>query len=129
MPTEKRSSVTRCHGCGKLLEQSAGQEQKPCPFCGDTRREYIEDVVVCIKVRTGVRDKHMRPGKRRPIAEGRNEPVYSRDSGKLVKLVRHIDREHNKYKEVVTDPDTGEVIHECEEALSDHRGHGNAKIM
>ena len=38
-----------------------------------------------------------------------------------------IDRENDLYKEVVTDPDTGKIIHQCEEPLSEHVGHGSAK--
>ena len=40
---------------------------------------------------------------------------------------RSIDRDNNKYKEVVTDPETGKVVHHCEEFLSKHKGHGSAK--
>jgi hypothetical protein len=45
----------------------------------------------------------------------------------LVSHVRVIDRENNLYKEVVTNAETGEVIHACEEPLSKHIGHGSAK--
>ena len=50
-----------------------------------------------------------------------------RDSGKFYKKVRVIDRENDKYLEMVSDPETGEVIHHCEEPLRDHFGHGSAK--
>ncbi|HEY2976029.1 MAG TPA: hypothetical protein VGJ48_26175 [Pyrinomonadaceae bacterium] len=38
-----------------------------------------------------------------------------------------VDRENDKYKELVTSPETGEVIHHCEEPLSQHRDHGSAR--
>jgi hypothetical protein len=44
-----------------------------------------------------------------------------------MQLTRIIDREKDLYKEVVKDPDTGEIVHECEEPLSQHIGHGTAK--
>jgi len=50
-----------------------------------------------------------------------------RNTGKWRKRVRVIDRENNRYLETITDPDTGEVVHHCEEPLIDHRGHGSAK--
>ena len=37
------------------------------------------------------------------------------------------DRRQDRYKEVVRDPDTSEIIHECEEPLSEHQGHGSAR--
>jgi len=52
---------------------------------------------------------------------------YSHSLEKIVKKVRTIDRDTDSYVERVTDPDTGEVIHECVEPLSQHRGHGSAK--
>jgi hypothetical protein len=36
-------------------------------------------------------------------------------------------RRDDRYTEVVKDPDTGEIIHECDEPLRAHRGHGSAK--
>jgi hypothetical protein len=48
-------------------------------------------------------------------------------TGKWHKLARVIDRENNRYFEEVIDPETGQVIHRCEEPLSEHRGHGSDK--
>jgi len=42
-------------------------------------------------------------------------------------LERLIDRENDWYAETVTDPETGEIVHECKEPLSEHQGHGAAK--
>jgi hypothetical protein len=42
-------------------------------------------------------------------------------------LERVIDRAKNWYKKLITDPETGKVVHHCEEPLTDHRGHGSAK--
>jgi hypothetical protein len=44
-----------------------------------------------------------------------------------MRLDRVIDREKNRYTERVTDPATGEVVHECDEPLTDHQDHGAAK--
>lgn len=70
--------------------------------------------------------KHKRgPGK--PIFESTCRPDIHRKSGKTMELVQIIDRENDHYKEIVKDPATGEVVHSCEESLSQHRGHGSAK--
>lgn len=41
--------------------------------------------------------------------------------------LRRIDRENDRYDEVVADPETGDIIHETHEPLSQHRGHGSAR--
>jgi hypothetical protein len=46
---------------------------------------------------------------------------------KWMEKLRVIDKENDFYKEEVIDPSTGEVIHHCEEKLSEHFGHGSAK--
>ena len=40
---------------------------------------------------------------------------------------RVIDREINIYHEKVIDPKSGAVVHECDEPLTAHYGHGSAK--
>ncbi|MBZ5499537.1 MAG: hypothetical protein LAP85_24320 [Acidobacteriia bacterium] len=38
-----------------------------------------------------------------------------------------IDRRKDLYQEIVTDPETGAIIHKCEEPLREHEGHGDAR--
>ena len=47
--------------------------------------------------------------------------------GSWKRLDRTMDREHDWYDELVTDPISGQTIHECHERLVDHWGHGSAK--
>jgi hypothetical protein len=47
--------------------------------------------------------------------------------GKLVRVHRTIDRDNNRYIEKVIDLQSGEVLHECDEPLSDHINRGTAK--
>ncbi len=42
---------------------------------------------------------------------------------------RRIDRDNDRYDEVVIDPETGEIVYECHEPLSEHWGHGSAKTI
>ena len=44
-----------------------------------------------------------------------------------MKKERLIDRQNDLYEETITDPDTGEVIRNCGEPLSQHQGRGSAK--
>lgn len=64
------------------------------------------------------RGKHVRD-----VWEGQE---YSAD-GTLVNKLRILDRDANHYKEYVQNADTGEVLRDVEERLSDHQGHGDAK--
>jgi hypothetical protein len=38
-----------------------------------------------------------------------------------------IDRENNQYKEVIVNPETGELIRHCDEPLTEHINRGSAK--
>ena len=53
-------------------------------------------------------------------------PQRSRD-GALAYHKRIMDRDADRYIETVTMRETGEVIHHCDEPLSEHQGHGAAK--
>jgi hypothetical protein len=46
-------------------------------------------------------------------------------TGKWNHLKRIIDHANDLYEKVVTDPETGEVVHFQKEPLSQHRGHGD----
>jgi len=50
-----------------------------------------------------------------------------RKTGKYVEKLRCVDRQSDRYWEIVADPETGEIIHRCDERLSDHKGHGSDK--
>ena len=47
--------------------------------------------------------------------------------GDYVYKEREIDRDHNIYREHIAE-ETGEVIHSVSESLTDHFGHGSAKL-
>lgn len=83
-----------------------------------------------IKMMVGIRYKVHNPkriGRKRLAIEGFNSFSYNHDRMKLVSHIRHIDRSKDQYFELVVDPETGEIIHHCEEKLSAHRGRGSAK--
>jgi hypothetical protein len=46
-----------------------------------------------------------------------------------MKIQRVIDRAKNWYREIVQDPETGQVVHQSDEPLTEHRGHGSAKTQ
>ena len=52
---------------------------------------------------------------------------YWRAEQKWVHREMYVDRDRGQYREVVSDPESGEIIYRREEPLKNHRGHGNAK--
>ncbi len=51
-----------------------------------------------------------------------------RSDGKWMQKKRVLDRDNDRYIEVVVDPETEEIVHEKDEPLSEHVDHGTAKF-
>ena len=66
-------------------------------------------------------------GKKKPHVELKQGPSHSYKLGKPVEHERLIDRGNDRYFEKVTDYESGDLIHQDDEPLSDHKGHGAAK--
>ncbi len=120
----------RCSDCGRELEDIPGRTSAPpCPKCGGTRRTFEVSLFERAEARDGLGYKLKRPGsnvRKSIISEGTSRFVPSQKA-RLVKVERHIDRLNDRYMERVTDVDSGAVIHECQEPLNAHVGHGSAK--
>ena len=118
----------KCSGCGAVLPASPDPESRvPCPACGSTARVIEVSVSSTLEFHDSLGFKQKRPGYKKPIAEGVLGDSFFHKASKWVQKVRLIDRLANRYREKVTDPATGEVIHECDEPLDQHTGHGDAK--
>lgn len=65
---------------------------------------------------------------KKPIQEFFHGDDYSHKLGKYVDKNRVLDRENDHYHEVVVDKESGEIIHEQKHKLSEHIGHGSAKM-
>lgn len=118
----------KCRDCGTVYSE----DQKICPQCGSKRKIVFLSAETSIKC--GIKIEEM---------EGRNPHLPSRkklrwrwiskdtvqrgDGVTRIHLFRSIDRDNDSYEEVVTDLETGRIIHECKEPLSEHRGHGSDK--
>ena len=126
--TETHESC-RCADCGASIDLSntAPYARTPCNACGSIKRVLHVNVIEKIQAIDGYALKGKRPGRKKPFIEERSLPDYSRSRDKFVHLQRTIDRDNDLYSEKVTDYQTGELIHKCEEPLSQHQGHGSAK--
>ena len=86
---------------------------------------FIEETII---LRDGLGVKAKRPGESRPYVEDKAMSSFSHRLGKHVFREQVIDRDNNRYFEKVTDYESGEIIDHNEEPLSEHRGHGTAKV-
>ena len=120
-----------CGNCkASVPDDESGVERVPCPVCGSKSRYYCESLRAEVSVHVGhkvtVKDPSL-PSAKKQRFETRSNIVPSHKYGKLVRRELTIDRDTDSYSEKVTDLQTGEVLHECAEPLSQHMGHGSAK--
>jgi len=103
----------------------------PCPNCGSTARLLSKTLTEAISVRAFLHGKKKSP----EFPSKRKLPVHlqvgdqvEHKTGRWVFKKRRIDKDTSPawYFECVTDPETGEVIHESSEPLEKHTGHGSA---
>jgi hypothetical protein len=90
--------------------------------------EIVEDAAVEAhdNVRMKVKDPAL-PSKKNPRLDQFAGEDLRKSDGRWMRKERIIDRDRDFYKEVVIDPTDGTVVHQNEEPLSDHFGHGSAK--
>ena len=123
------TDTIECADCGAEVSARGDtpEQRMPCDKCGSTKRNYHVSISESVVARDGFGVKAKRSGEKKPYIEEMAVPDYSRSLEKVVHRERVIDRDNNRYFEKITDYESGEVIHHCEEPLSQHQGHGNAK--
>ena len=122
---------TSCANCKMSLPDNIpGQEHVPCPNCGSKERAYLMTLTETFGSHDGHRVKAKNsalPSDKKLRFDTYSGVEPSHKFGKLVRVHRTIDRDNNRYVEKVVDLQTGEVLHECDEPLSDHINRGTAK--
>ena len=119
-----------CGNCRTEYEaepNEASESRTPCPSCGSINRLFFQSLEAKLLLHPKLSYKGKRGGKGKPFILGVIGDNLFRKIGRWMRLERIIDREKDSYKEIVTNPITGDVIHHCEEPLSQHQGHGSAK--
>lgn len=120
----------KCQECGEVLDDASDtlvDERVACKQRGSKARrvEIVIDATLQLHSQVGIKARHGIAG--RPFLESKVGDDQYRKTGEWHSLERVIDRENDRYKEIISNPKTGEVIHHCEEPLSQHQGHGSAK--
>lgn len=125
-----------CKSCGAVFRgedaRAIVNAQPPvCVFCSGRTFKIgmgVEDHAGPIHERARIKVKDPSKRSREKI---RVEVFVGDDlmktTGRWMRKHRRTDRDADHYVETVTDPATGEVIHYCNEPLSQHQGHGSAK--
>jgi phage FluMu protein Com len=117
-----------CADCETVLDEAAdGEPRQPCPRCGSRLRNIAVEIEERVEIREMLGVEGRRQGTKKFAFQDRSGDEFGVKVQRWLKKVRVIDRESDQYREKVWDPETGEVIHECEEPLSQHFGHGSAK--
>lgn len=119
----------KCQSCGEIYSET----EIRCPHCGSIHKIIeisCEPIVLMpdIKVeQVQGKNPHL-PSKKKKRWEIIDRDTVQRGDGKTrVHHFQYKDRDLDIYEETVTDLETGEIIHECREPLSEHRGHGSDK--
>ena len=123
-----------CGGCGRQLEEppsTPDEKRIACPDCGSQSRKFGVEITSVAEVRANIKGKARsgeagKPGGK-PWLWTMSGPSWSHDHQKWMHREKTKNRREDRYTEVVWDPDTREIIHECEEPLSEHQGHGSAR--
>lgn len=122
--------VAVCADCSAPIDVAADTSEKraACAGCGSTKRRHdASGHLEASPARVSIAFKVTGPGQKKARLEVRSGASKSHYLCKLVDHQRLIDRGNDRYIEVVTDFESGEVIHRTDEPLSEHRGHGSAK--
>lgn len=128
-------NAAKCAKCGQPIDESfdgPGGRRSPCANCGATARVVSVSITETLALSVDVGRCLKRP--RRSVGRHRNwglldveESRHSHRHGKRVRVARRIDRDGDWYSERITNAETGEILREVSEPLSQHRGGGAAR--
>lgn len=117
-----------CGECGEQTDEPTGMEQrKPCPNCGSLSRMAKVHIEEKLELHSHLALEARSPGESKPFLEQKTGDSYWRKMGKWMRLNQIIDRRGNRYVKKVEDPNTGEIVRDVDEPLTQHRGFGSAK--
>ena len=80
-----------------------------------------------VSVHSSLGLKHKGAGRGKPFKELKQGDSYSTSRGRWMSLLQIVDRRNNRYRKLVTDPETGDVLRDVDEPLSEHVGRGDAR--
>jgi hypothetical protein len=118
--------------CGAVLNEAPStpiESRAGCPKCGSLSRLVTLEIATTATVYLALKAKarHGQPGQVRPFLILKSITEIFRKTGERTHREKIEDRDNDRYRERVVSLESGKVLHECDEPLSEHRGHGSAK--
>ena len=117
----------KCGRCGNDLSGGGPDSELLCPTCGSAARQFLLTINETIVAHSSIGLKARRGGSGKPFYLFKSGASFFRKAKAWYRREMIVDRENDRYKETVINPETGEIVHFCEESLSQHQGHGSAK--
>ena len=109
-----------CGNCSEQFECAGGGDSDICKCPGCSARTFHRTLEASVQVIPAVTGKGRRGGKGKPFVRFKIAKEWWRDGQKFIARMYCGDREKDHYSEKVVDPDTGQIVHQCDEPLSDH---------
>lgn len=114
----------KCSQCGTELSEVS---RSPCPRCRGTARTFDVAITESLTLREMWGMKWRQAGVAgRPSAEFKLGQEFNHSRQEYVNVDRRVDRVEDAYYERIS-TETGEVLREVSEPLSQHRGRGDAR--
>ncbi len=120
-----------CESCNLRIETPETIKVAPlCPVCKKTAFRIEEVSISDLEVGNDfldIKDKNEQYPSKRKLRQHIKTGVKRGKDDRLVHIRRVINADTDQYKEKVIDMETGEVIRDCNELLSEHRGRGSER--
>lgn len=122
-----------CKQCNyQFLDENVLETRQPCPQCNCIIKSVTVIVRDTLEIHDGyglkVKNPEKRQDKKKKHIIEQADKTYRDHQKRLIKKFSLKDREKNLYQEKVEDLETGEVIRNISEPLSQHQGFGSAKF-
>ena len=125
----------KCGQCGIILSEMSDHpilNRKPCSKCSFLAR--FKSVIMSDKIQLhefveGKKKDTTRPSKKKLRVHIQQGDQINHETGQWILKEQRIDKDKKPswYFESITDPMTGKILHQYNESLDDHVGHGSAK--
>ena len=118
-----------CANCSQHLAPSIGDNRTLCPRCGSKTRTIHLQLNAAVKMSSGLRGIAFSLGsKSKWFVKLISEPVWQYTRSVWGHRLKMEDKRNNKYIEEIVNTQSGEVLYKCKGKLTDHSGHGSAKL-
>ncbi len=118
-----------CSDCGAEISvvNDTITYRTPCATCGGISRAFQKSLSGSLVLRSSLRLTGFVTSKTKWFVKLMSEPSFTHHLRVWCHRLKVENKRTNEYLEILTNPETGEILHKCEEPLTEHHGHGTAK--